>query len=144
MTRSTKLLLIGLTAALVIAGVGVAGVYHVEGELTRLRALCEQEDRNMQDRPTPGFRLECDPTQLDMSDRKERERYERAVGTETVVQYKPLPGTQAQLVAAQRRLEAWRSKPFLLAGVMTTLSALPWFWYFLLDRIREFSNAVRG
>ena len=67
-----------------------------------------------------------------------------AIGTGTVVEYKPVPGIQGELVETQRRLEAWRSIPFVLAGGLTSSFALPWFWYFLIARIREISNAVRG
>ena len=39
---------------------------------------------------------------------------------------------------------AWYSDTGLLAGIVLALFASPWLWYFVLDRPRELSAAIRG
>ncbi|MFI5395318.1 MAG: hypothetical protein ACHQ9S_07270 [Candidatus Binatia bacterium] len=51
---------------------------------------------------------------------------------------------RGNIFRAQRRLEAWRTDPFVIAATVVVLCALPWLWYFLLARIRELSAAIRG
>jgi len=59
-----------------------------------------------------------------------------------------IPDTE--LKKAQRALDAERSYapmlwPYALSAFIVLItSILPWFWYFLLQRIRELSTAIRG
>jgi hypothetical protein len=40
---------------------------------------------------------------------------------------------------------AWHADNRLWAGVMAAaLFAIPWLWYFVLDRLRELSAAIQG
>jgi hypothetical protein len=144
MMRPARLLAVGILGGMAITIVGIAGAWRVQGNLTRLIGLCEQEDRDMKQRPTPSFKLECDPRQLESLDRKNRQRYESAIGTGQVVDYRPSPGIQGDLVVAQRRLEKWKTIPVRIALVVMILLALPWAWSFLLDRLRELSKAIQG
>lgn len=52
---------------------------------------------------------------------------------------------QLELHKARRHLAPWQSFPF--GGSATAVAALfaaPWLWYFVLDRVRELSTAIRG
>jgi hypothetical protein len=57
---------------------------------------------------------------------------------------------RAELTKAQRALEAERGYspmlwPYALSALIILItSILPWLWYFLLQRIRELSAAIRG
>jgi hypothetical protein len=61
----------------------------------------------------------------------------------------PLAGLQKDLAAAERQLDVEeyrqpREWPFILAVLIAGCSAVPWIWYFILRRVRELSDAVRG
>lgn len=144
MTRPTKLLVVGIIGGIVVAAIGAVGAWRAQADVTRLTVLCEQQDRKPKADDPVGFKLICDPRDLDVLDLKARRRYEDALGTGQVVEYTPSPGVQGQLVTAQRRLLWWQSTPKKIAIAVIVLMSLPWMWYFLLDRVQEVSKAIQG
>jgi hypothetical protein len=69
-------------------------------------------------------KMTCDPIELARSDR--------------------YTGIQGQLAAAERDLLRWDNWPQISGIAILLLCSLPWFWYFLLRRIREFREALLG
>lgn len=55
-----------------------------------------------------------------------------------------LPGVQGELGSAQRALDFTRYWPLGLAAAIAAVLGLPWFWYFLLKRVKELRQALIG
>jgi hypothetical protein len=58
-------------------------------------------------------------------------------------------GIHKELEDAQKAVDAERYQnpiewPYVLSAVILITSMLPWCWYFLIRRIRELSDAIRG
>lgn len=120
-----KLLVGGISAALIVLVVGYVAVTIFSRHVNSLQGKCAAEAKKDLPPPPPGFTLDvdCDPQSLLMH--------------ESV-------GVQAELASAQRQLNFWRENPQWIAGLLVAIAALPLCWYFLLERIRELSNAIRG
>ena len=55
-----------------------------------------------------------------------------------------LAGIQGELGSAQRALDFTRDWPLWLGAALAAVLGLPWFWYFLLKRIKELRQALIG
>lgn len=56
-----------------------------------------------------------------------------------------LTATQTEMLHLyEERIFGWYSEPSLAAGVVAISFAIPWLWYFALDRLRELSAAIQG
>ena len=53
-------------------------------------------------------------------------------------------GVTAQIIRDDEAVEAYRDYELFFSLSLLVLSAVPFVWYFFLDRIREFSGAVSG
>jgi hypothetical protein len=76
-----------------------------------------------------GGHLVCNATELD-----------RLEGPEPT-------GAPGDVLRAYRAHEAWRGWGDLIFGLglaIIAISSVPWLWYFLLRRLRELGEAVRG
>ena len=85
--------------------------------------------------------LVCDPEQLaSVSNASARGRRDYRI---------PLAGTQKEIADKEAALNDEQQYhpmelPYLFALAIVLIAGLPWTWYFLLGRIRELSNAIRG
>jgi hypothetical protein len=67
------------------------------------------------------------------------------LSTESYKQEVMLTAMQEKLRDTYRnRIWAWYSRAALWAGFVVAVSAIPWLWYFVLDRLRELSAAIQG
>jgi hypothetical protein len=56
-----------------------------------------------------------------------------------------ITATQTEMVRLhEERTFGWYREPLFVAGVVVDLFAIPWLWYFTLDRLRELSAAIQG
>jgi hypothetical protein len=131
MDKLAKLLAAGVVCGLAIASLGLANTYRLEWKIEKLSAACVAEgerDRNTPDAPAwkRDIILLCDAETL-------------AKDTTHIP-----PGIQGELVSARLALDSSRRWPFLLAMAIAGVLAVPWCWYFLLNRIRELREALIG
>ena len=111
-----------------VYGLGQFFVYKAQSRLHELRIECEKPDKYSELAKKFGGDVLCDPVELmRMQD-----------STQSA------SGITAQLVLAQKDLWAAQRWPLPAASVLLGLSALPWFWYFFLRRVREFCGAIAG
>jgi hypothetical protein len=143
MERPTKILDCGVLIAGTIAGVNAGlNVFEAGGHPRRVellqrtrdemqaRCVADGESRKRSGQWWASLPLVCDPSTL----------MNFAI---------PLAGVQKDLAAAERQrdVEEYRQPrewPFLLAVLIAGCSAVPWIWYFILQRVRELSDAVHG
>ncbi len=123
-----KSLLVAAAAALAIVGYGLAGHLQHQADLRAHVAACEKEANRPVTKPDGQdvtLRLMCDPRELDK-------------GVD-------LPaGIQGQIVLAQREVDGGWGEEGLIAILVLLVGAIPWGWYFLLERIREMRQAALG
>lgn len=104
-----------------------------------MTALCEANNKEIAEglREHPkSFRLICDASEL-VSLGERPSDAEPAAATHS-------EWSQAAMFDLQRRLDILDK--FVLPALVgvAVLLVIPWLWYFLLDRIRELSDAIRG
>ncbi len=132
MDRPTKLALTGAALAVALVSLGWVRSLTLEAELREAQAACEREAAAT--RVASGVfsgRLICEPDILT------RDLY--------AVDYKKPPGVQGRLVDAQRAVWSESLGPYAFGGfTIFVLLAMPWLWYFLLRRLRELSDAIKG
>lgn len=119
----TKFLIVGMSLSIIAFGLGQYHLYDLRMQREELVAACNSLPRNaFGDQPI------CDPYELYLGNGYEN----------------PSSGIQGQIVSTQEKLfdrNEWaEGVPF---GVLI-ISLVPWFWYFLLQRVKELSNAIRG
>jgi len=119
---ATYAMVLGLLAAGVIIGVGVAQLRNATRTLSALEAKCRSEHPKPSDVPK-GYELVCDSGAL-----------AKDVG---------LSGIQAEIQKQFiARDDAWANIGFF-ALVVAVLFSIPRGWYFLVDRLAELSTAIR-
>ena len=129
MDRPTKALIIGIGLGALVAAGGFLNALHLERRVDNLSAQCQSQSRQERESPNPpawGGILVCDPNTLIKPQDQESP-----------------PGVQGQIIATQQSLERARRWPLPVGFAIAVIFALPWAWYFLLNRIREFRNAIR-
>lgn len=126
--KPTIILVGGALAAALVFGIGKANTYRLEANLRNLQTECIEEGKKETLAKSFGGILICDPMDLYLSESSKN----------------PHVGIQAKVVAAQK--DVFGSEKWFLpvAIVLLVMSALPWFWYFLLRRIRELRDAILG
>ncbi len=124
--KPTIILLGGVLAAALAFGIGKANTYRLETNLRNLQTECTEEGKKETLAKSFGGVLICDPMDLYLSESSKNLHV----------------GIQAKVVAAQK--DVLRSEDWVLpvAIALLAISALPWFWYFLLRRIRELRDAI--
>ena len=130
--KPAKILFGGIFAGALIYGLGVANTSRLESRVQELQKACvaETEAEAKQQGTLSALasifsgKMTCDPIELARSD--------------------SYAGIQGQLATAERDLLRWDHWP-QISGIATLfLCSLPWLWYFLLRRIREFREALLG
>ncbi|WP_444447880.1 hypothetical protein [Pseudomonas kurunegalensis] len=125
--KPLKVLAIGVLLAV---GIMATGYFLQQRQLAKVDVLvaqCKGEHLNRPDGPWKKWQqdpLVCDPAELVL-----------------------LPNKVAiQKEISHARYEAYdtASTASWIAGMVVVLSALPFLWQFLLNRIRELANAIRG
>jgi hypothetical protein len=130
--KPAKILIGGIFACALIYGLGVANTSRLERRVQELQKACVAEtETEAQKQGTLSAlvsifsgKMTCDPIVLARSDRH--------------------TGIQGQLAAAEHDLSRWDSWPLVSGVAILFLCSLPWLWYFLLRRIREFREALLG
>jgi len=92
-------------------------------------------------RNSPRFQSLSESEKSDVLD-KLQDRYE--CNPEALRDRSGLKGRQADIVRRSVEAESDLDNARFYGGVLVFVFCLPLIWYFLLDRIREFSNAVSG
>jgi hypothetical protein len=130
--KPAKILFGGIFAGTLIYGLGVMHTSHLERRVQELQKACVAEtEAEAKKQGTLSAlasmfsgKMTCDPIELARSD--------------------SYTGVQGQLATAERDLLRWDSWPQTSGIAILLLCSLPWLWYFLLRRIREFREAVLG
>jgi hypothetical protein len=129
MDKPTRLLSAGILTGLFLIGLGAANDYRLEQNVEELVNKCLSERQRESKAPgTPGAFggiLVCEPQDLAKGDHL-------------------APGVQGELARAQRLLNARSNWLYFLGASIAAVLALPWGWYFLLNRIKELREAVIG
>lgn len=123
MTKPTKIFLIGIVLAAFSFGGGKAYEFWLSKNLRDLEAECVREGKENPPDRFPGI-LVCDAESLS--------NLESGVGI------------QAGIVEAKQSLTAFTGLPLVIAFSIAILFALPFAWYFLLQRVRELKEAIVG
>lgn len=124
--KPTIILLGGVLAAALVFGIGKSYDYRLKANLRNLKTECVEEGKKETlAKSWPGV-LVCDPMELYLSD-----------SSKTLA-----VGVQAKIVAAQKDVLESQDWFLPVAIALLAISALPWFWYFLLRRIRELRDAI--
>jgi hypothetical protein len=130
--KPAKILFGGIFAGTLIYGLGVMHTSHLERRVQELQKACVAETE-AEAKKQGAFsalasmfsgKMTCDPIELARSN--------------------SYTGVQGQLATAERDLLRWDSWPQTSGIAILLLCSLPWLWYFLLRRIREFREAVLG
>jgi hypothetical protein len=134
MARPTKLVFMGLLLAGVIGIAGWLNLLRLEANLRTSVENCQREAKA--DALTPKAKefdlvLDCEPGSLTADSFK--------------VGYVRPRGAQGEIVDAQRALWNHSIDAYAIAAISVFFfCAIPWCWYFLLRRLREVSDAIRG
>lgn len=124
MIKSSAFFILGLSVALLLVGGTALWDFHLQSQLHELEVKCVEEGhREFPAKESAGhFVPTCDAASLALLD--------------------DLIGIQAEIHAKfnqRRHSQGW---PFLVSAVVALISGIPWFWYFLLRRIRELREAI--
>ena len=117
----TKLLIVGMAIGVAVVGIGYATTRYRLAQVETLVAEC-QTVHNLFNDP-----LVCDPVDLRRS-----------------TSDSPAVGIQAQIVSASSAAGTYFDVSLYLAALIAIVFAIPFAWYFLLRRIRELGDAIRG
>jgi hypothetical protein len=129
MQTPTKLLLAGLAAASLVIGYGGLQRWHDLAALAEVIRTCEQSNTTAQRTDSQGWEsapIVCDADDL-MAVASGKER-----------------GVQAQIITLHRNASDRMTRSAVLATVVLLVFSIPTLWYFLLNRLRELSRAIRG
>lgn len=131
MDKTIRILIVGIAAAALVAGVGYVASLRAKSHVSDYVAQCQAENaRTPPSKSKDGWEdapLICDPEIL----------LERPGNSPSV-------GIQAQIVDTQRQGERWLEQATVIAIGVLILSAIPYTWYFLLWRVRELRDAIIG
>jgi hypothetical protein len=130
--KPAKILFGGIFAGTLIYGLGVMHTSHLERRVQELQKACVAETEAEAKKQGTfsalasmfSGKMTCDPIEL--------------------VRFDSYTGIQGQLATAERDLLRWDTWPQVSGIAILLLCSLPWLWYFLLRRIREFREAVLG
>jgi hypothetical protein len=130
--KPAKILISGIFVGALIYGLGEVNTSRLERRVQELQRACVAETEAEAKKQGTFSALAsifsgkaiCDPVELARSD--------------------GYTGIQGQLAAAERDLLGWDNWPQISGIAMLFLCSLPWLWYFLLRRIREFREALLG
>jgi hypothetical protein len=129
MQRPTKLVLVGVMVAVLIGLAGWINLLRLEGNLHAAQVKCERQSKA--DFKGAGFQLDCEPSTLTT------DRFN--------VGYVKPPGVQGEIIDAQQALWGHSADAFAIAAICAVIFfSIPWCWYFMLRRLREVGDAVRG
>jgi hypothetical protein len=109
-----------------VLAIGFANVWRIERKVAQIHAACVKKGKAPDEFSKLGAELLCDPKELARSTDNDP------------------PGVQGELARAQRQLFRWQEWPTRVGLLIALLCAIPWAWYFVLDRIREFREAIIG
>lgn len=127
MGKQLKVMGIGALLAVGILVVGYVLQQRQLAEVDALVAQCKGEHLNKPAGPLKNWQqapLVCEPHKLLLAPNR--------------------TATQNEIVAASREAYDIADSAIWIAVIIFGLSALPFLWLFLLNRIRELGNAVRG
>lgn len=124
MSKQLKVMGIGALLAVGILVVGYVLQQRQLAEVDALVAQCKGEHLNRPAVPLKHGQLVCEPAELMLWPNR--------------------VGIQSEIVAASREAYDIADSAIWIAVIIFGLSALPFLWLFLLNRIRELGNAVRG
>lgn len=130
--KPTKILLSGIALAMVviIAGHGILILYR-KADLSALVQKCESEAATDKSKATGNwkkFSFICDPKLLDRTETGHR-----------------LPsGVQGEIIRAKGHIYSPSDTVMLLGIGLALVFSLPFFWYFLLRRIKELRDVLVG
>lgn len=122
----TKVLLAGVAVAAGVVALGYGMALYERVQVEKLVAECKTQHTPESMKPYEGLPLVCDPAELLSSDQL------------------PAGGIQARIRDGTRAADEYRERSLLIAPFVLILFALPFSWYFLLARIRELGDALRG
>ena len=132
MDKSTKIVIAGVITAGVIIGVGPLNTQRLESVVKQLELECSKKNQAL----TEGLKL------------PEPERWKTVCEAKelniTLIRYIPKERIQARIIQAQKEVNDSKKWPYAIAAAIFIFSLLPWFWYFLLRRIKELRNAIMG
>jgi hypothetical protein len=142
MQAPTKILIGGfLIAAAIVAGGFIRGEIHssVTDEIRRRAALEDTQQQKCETEVTRNFAIAhgLDPAEL-LSD-----RYEIDLITAFYVQC-PSGGAADQVRGSARVAALYRKRSLMLALPVALLGAIPWLWYFMLRRLAELRDVIKG
>lgn len=126
----TKFLIVGVLLAAAVSAVGYGVTTFKLAHVDTLITQCQTEHKRVPVSKAEPWRsdpLVCDPNDL-----------------RRTMLHSSLVGVQAQIVKGHSAASTWFERSLYLAGVLLVLFAVPYAWYFLLRRIREFGDAVSG
>lgn len=132
MDRPARAALGGLAVAALLALGGTANVYWLEHRVAALTAACLDESKRGATTATPEHPWAADPLVCDADDLLR------------TAEKTSLVGVQAKLAEAQRQRNNYPKWPFSVAIFIAVACAIPWFWYFLLGRLREVRDVIAG
>jgi hypothetical protein len=130
--KLAKVLIVGVLAGPLTYGLGQVYEHRLERRVQELHTACVAEGEAEAQRPgtfsalANAFRgkLQCDPVEL--------------------AKFGDHVGIQGQLAVAQLDVWRWSDWPFIACVAILFGCTLPWFWYFVLRRIRELREAITG
>jgi len=130
--KPAKVLIGGIFAGAFVYGLGEMNTFRLERRVEELQKECvAQTESEAKKQGTLSAlanifsgKATCDPVELARSD--------------------GYSGIQGQLAAAQRDALRWGNSVQISAIAIPLLCSLPWWWYFLLRRIRELREAIAG
>jgi len=133
MEKRTKILIGGVILSAIVAAGGLANTKRLESKLDGLEERCVKMVL-----ASPDLFIACS-----------EENYVRRYGIEVLEALlkesdRPYQSVQLQIVESERALRSSQQWWPFLASLILLASALPWAWYFLLDRIRELRDAIAG
>jgi len=130
--KPTKVLIGGIFAGVLVYGIGELNTKRLERRVEELQKVCvaeqqtEAKNQGTFSALTSIFTAKptCDPVELAKSS--------------------GYVGVQGQLAAAEQELIRWDNWAPIAAISLAIVGSLPWWWYFLLRRIRELREAITG
>jgi hypothetical protein len=127
MSQPVKIFFIGALCAALIAAVGFLNIYYLESKLHTLESECVHDKSKEEEKQN----------ELDFS------RYGTLVcDAEKLSNMRELKGIQAQIVQIQNDILLSKKWPYSIGVLVLLFSAIPWSWYFLLQRIRELRDII--
>lgn len=130
MDTHLKILLGGVLVGALTAGGGYLLSERSRARVADLVAECKDAHKGevkTKAEPWKGDPLVCGPTELSMSSRSS-----------------PNVGIQSAIVSSQKESEDRLKYGLVIASLVVLVAGIPYAWYFLLRRIREFRDTIVG